>query len=666
MTDDPRIARLEARVQVLERLVRELVAGRGTGAPDSAPSAPEPAMAPPASAPPRAWSGHVDDRGAPVHAPPEPVPSPRPAPPPPLPAPHPPQPAPPPAGRAPGVLNEQWLGSRGLLAVGVVFLVLAAGYLLKLSFDRGWVSPLARCLGGAAAGMMVGLVGWRLHGRGLRIYGAALLGAGAAILYLAVWAAAQLYQFLPAAQALVGLALVSVGLAAVAWAIGVEALLATAALGAFFAPLLTVPEAGSANLLLGYLGSMGVGFGAVAAQRHWRVAMGIVALAYFGIALPSAADHASALPLWLYGIGGGAAGLFVGLREGWWETRFLSFAGGWAFLAAADAHTAAAWPNLAGALVLAAPVWWRAFQADLVWPGRAGPNVTSTKEGMHLRPFAFGETFYFYVTPLAVAAALWSADRAWFAAHPGAAAALVAVPYLVAGYQQERRPFTVVAVGALAWAAVLQEEVLLRVWLLAALCLATTAADRLLRRRDGRNLSLLVFVGALYILGTDALPMREATDPAFTSAVALTLWLLVAVAVVQAAVLIAEEAYLGEVSVRLLYWGAAGLLLFLGVSSELMRAFGQSTMAPDQRALAGGLAVSAWWILYAGTCFAVGFRRRLRGLRLTGFAVAGLAVAKVVLVDLSTLDALYRVGSALILGLVSLAIAYAYHRRAPG
>lgn len=662
MSDDPRIARLEARVQVLERLVRDLVAGRGASVPDAAPFAPPP---PPPAPPPRPWSGHVDDRGAPVDPPQEPTPAPRPVPPHP-PAPRPPQPAAPASGRSPGVLNEQWLGSRGLLAVGVVFLVLAAGYLLKLSFDRGWVSPLARCIGGAAGGVVVGLVGWRLHGRGLRTYGAALLGAGAAIIYLAVWAAAQLYQFLPATQALVALALVSVGLAAVAWAIGVEALLATAALGAFFAPLLAGPEAGNANMLLGYLGSMGVGFGAVAAQRHWRVAMGIVALAYFGIALPSAADKASALPLWLYGIGGGAAGLFVGLREGWWETRFLSFSGGWAFLAAADAHTAAAWPNLAGALVLAAPVWWRAFQADLVWPGRSGPNVTSTKEGMYVRPFAFGETFYFYVTPLAVAVALWSVDKVWFGEHPGAAAALVALPYLVAGYQQERRPFAIVAVGALAWAAVLQEDVLLRVWLLAILGLATTAADRLLHRRDGRILSLLVYAGALYVFGTDVLPAREAADPAFTSAFALTLWLLVATAVVQAAILITDEAYLGELSVRLLYWGAAGLLLFLGVSAELMRAFGQSAMAPDQRALAGGLAVSAWWILYAGACFAVGFRRQLRGLRLTGFAVAGLAVAKVVLVDLSTLDALYRVGSALILGLVSLAIAYAYHRRAPG
>jgi uncharacterized membrane protein len=40
-----------------------------------------------------------------------------------------------------------------------------------------------------------------------------------------------------------------------------------------------------------------------------------------------------------------------------------------------------------------------------------------------------------------------------------------------------------------------------------------------------------------------------------------------------------------------------------------------------------------------------------------------MAVLKVVLFDLSGLDALYRVGSVLILGVVSLGLAYIYHRR---
>ena len=46
--------------------------------------------------------------------------------------------------------------------------------------------------------------------------------------------------------------------------------------------------------------------------------------------------------------------------------------------------------------------------------------------------------------------------------------------------------------------------------------------------------------------------------------------------------------------------------------------------------------------------------------------MAGLAVVKVLLFDLASLDALYRVGSVFILGLVFLLLAYLYHRQGRG
>jgi uncharacterized membrane protein len=52
----------------------------------------------------------------------------------------------------------------------------------------------------------------------------------------------------------------------------------------------------------------------------------------------------------------------------------------------------------------------------------------------------------------------------------------------------------------------------------------------------------------------------------------------------------------------------------------------------------------------------------LKPARIAGLLVAGLAVLKVVLFDLSTLDALYRVGSVFILALVALSLAYLYYR----
>ena len=48
--------------------------------------------------------------------------------------------------------------------------------------------------------------------------------------------------------------------------------------------------------------------------------------------------------------------------------------------------------------------------------------------------------------------------------------------------------------------------------------------------------------------------------------------------------------------------------------------------------------------------------------RIAGLGVAGMAIVKVILFDLSSLDALYRVGSVFLLGLVTLSLAYLYYR----
>ena len=99
----------------------------------------------------------------------------------------------PPGTDSPALDSEQWIGQRVFLGIGVVALLMAAGYLLKLSFERGWISPVMRCAGGVLAGLGVGALGWRLESR-YRTYGAALVGAGAGIIYLSIWAASRLVR----------------------------------------------------------------------------------------------------------------------------------------------------------------------------------------------------------------------------------------------------------------------------------------------------------------------------------------------------------------------------------------------------------------------------------------------------------------------------------------
>jgi uncharacterized membrane protein len=259
MSEGDRIARLEERVRRLEEAVSRSAAERGSTPAERQPQ-PRPQPVPGVTPPP------VKLPARPVNAAPLP--------------------------RHPAALlsSEQWIGQRVLLAVGVVALILAAGYLLRLSFDRGWISPVMRCIGGVISGVAVGAIGWRLQPR-YRTYGAALIGCGAAIIYLSVWAAARLYGVLPPTTGIIALALVSVALAMIAYAIDVEALGTTAALGAFFAPILLGQDRANAGLLLLYLACMAAGLGLVAARRRWRLTMFVVALSYFGVAFSGASDR---------------------------------------------------------------------------------------------------------------------------------------------------------------------------------------------------------------------------------------------------------------------------------------------------------------------------------------------------------------------------------------
>jgi uncharacterized membrane protein len=106
----------------------------------------------------------------------------------------------------------------------------------------------------------------------------------------------------------------------------------------------------------------------------------------------------------------------------------------------------------------------------------------------------------------------------------------------------------------------------------------------------------------------------------------------------------------------------AGFITLFGVTAEIRRYFELESHSRVTADLASGLAVSAWWLVFAAALVLVGFRRSLKQLRLAGLAVAGLAVGKVVFFDLSSLDALYRVGSVFLLGLVMLSLAYLYYR----
>jgi uncharacterized membrane protein len=103
-------------------------------------------------------------------------------------------------------------------------------------------------------------------------------------------------------------------------------------------------------------------------------------------------------------------------------------------------------------------------------------------------------------------------------------------------------------------------------------------------------------------------------------------------------------------------------MTLFGVTEEIRRHFELRILSAESASLASGLAVSAWWLVFAAALVVLGFQRSLKPVRVAGLGVAGLAVATLVLFALSTLDALSRVGSVFLLALVALSLAYLYYR----
>lgn len=389
----------------------------------------------------------------------------------------------------------------------------------------------------------------------------------------------------------------------------------------------------------------------------------IIAAGYFGVGIAGAAERAVPWAVMVYGVVGGTAGLYLGLRERWWETRLLTFSGGWWLLAAANDRIASHWATLGAAIVLAAPVWGHGLRSPRVLPIHLRPLEPAPSDGADGAGWSVGEAFYFFVTPLLLAWAVRAAAPGRFDDTPGLVALVVAIPYLLVGYLRPLPPFAAVGAAALGVAVSQHWNGPPQAYVLLALSLVWATLDHRLNRIDGRWYSLVTLAAALQYLFDEAARVRDAGDAAFTGAWALGLWGAIAATTTLAAGLWRTDGQTEETRVvRAGLWMAAGAMVLFGMTNEIRRYFQGPTVTAESASLAAGLAVSAWWLVFAAALVATGFSLSLKPARVAGLAVAGLAVLKVVFFDLSSLDALYRVGSVFILALVALSLAYLYYR----
>jgi hypothetical protein len=165
---------------------------------------------------------------------------------------------------------ESLIGGVWFALAGGIATVFAVGFALKLAIDNNLIGPGTRVVLGGIVGVALLYTGERLRGRGLRQYAFILSGSGILILYLSDYAAYNFYNLIP--QPVAFLLMAAVTAIAVALAVRLNALSVAmlGLVGGFLTPLLLSTGHDNEVALFTYVALLDAGVLAVAYFKRWR------------------------------------------------------------------------------------------------------------------------------------------------------------------------------------------------------------------------------------------------------------------------------------------------------------------------------------------------------------------------------------------------------------
>lgn len=166
---------------------------------------------------------------------------------------------------------EQRIGGSWFSRIGIFAIVLAVGFFIKYAFEREWIGPGQRVLGGLAAGLGLLVFGERLREKGMRAYAQVISGGGIAILFLSIYAAYDFYELLPGPIAFVAMAAIAALAAGLAVRQNAQSLATLGTLGAFLTPVLLSTGQDSRVAFYLYMIVVNLGILAIAYYKRWRL-----------------------------------------------------------------------------------------------------------------------------------------------------------------------------------------------------------------------------------------------------------------------------------------------------------------------------------------------------------------------------------------------------------
>ena len=168
-----------------------------------------------------------------------------------------------------GLDMEQLIAGHWLNRIGIVALLLAVSFFLKYAFDNDWIGPRGQVALGLLSGAAVLIYSQWLLRRGHDDFANRIAGLGGGVLYLSLFAGANYYHLFPLSLAFGGMAVVTATLVVIAVRRDSQSMALVALLGGLLTPVLLSTGRDAPVELFTYLALLNAGVLFVARMRQW-------------------------------------------------------------------------------------------------------------------------------------------------------------------------------------------------------------------------------------------------------------------------------------------------------------------------------------------------------------------------------------------------------------
>jgi uncharacterized membrane protein len=170
---------------------------------------------------------------------------------------------------SPQVNLEENIGGKWFARIGIMALVLGISFFLKYAFDNNWIGPVGRVAIGIISGVVLLGLGEKFI-RKYSVYGQILSGGGIAVLYLSIFAAFDFYQLIGQIPAFFMMILItSVGII-LSVRYDAISLIIVSTLGGFATPFLISTGKNNEIGLFSYILLLDLAVLAVSVFKKWR------------------------------------------------------------------------------------------------------------------------------------------------------------------------------------------------------------------------------------------------------------------------------------------------------------------------------------------------------------------------------------------------------------